>query len=245
MRLFGLIGNPLTHSFSAKYFSEKFQREGRSDCRYELFPLKEIKDLPALLETHPALEGLNVTIPYKREVLSFLHNRPGIPAGLDACNCIRIRKGQLSGFNTDIAGFRNSLKPLLQPQHQKALVLGNGGATAAVVFVLKELGIQYDIVSRQLHGTSGLSYKELNETIIKSHTLIINTTPLGMFPALETCPDIPYRFAGQDHLFYDLVYNPAKTLFLQKAELLGARIKNGEEMLEIQAAESWRIWNGD
>lgn len=243
MRLFGLIGHPLSHSFSKKYFTEKFEAQALTNCRYDLFPLEHIEALPLLIKDIPALEGLNVTIPYKKQVLSFLDTAEGIPPGLNACNCIRISKGKLIGYNTDITGFEESLKPLLQPHHQHAFVLGNGGATAAVCFVLKKLGIGFDIVSRSLHAGSTLTYTNLDEAIIKRAKLIINTTPLGMYPNTNTCPDIPYEFITDQHLLYDLVYNPAKTLFLQKGEQRGASIKNGEQMLEIQAEESWRIWN--
>lgn len=242
-RLFGLIGYPLSHSFSAKYFSEKFEREGWADCRYELFPLESVTDLPRLIHEHPSLEGLNVTIPYKQLVLPYLQDRSAIPQGLDACNCIRIRNGVLTGYNTDITGFRESLRPLLQPWHREALVLGHGGAAAAVLFALKELGIGALTVSRQQRTGAGLTYADLDERILQTHTLIINCTPLGMYPDIQACPDIPYQWLTPQHLLYDLVYNPARSLFLQKGEAMGTQIKNGEEMLILQAEESWRIWN--
>ena len=245
MRLFGLIGYPLSHSFSKRYFTNKFAEGKLGDCRYELFPLSSINELPALLKENPSLEGLNVTIPYKKEVLAYLDNRDGLPPGLEACNCIRIRKGKLEGFNTDVTGFRNSLQPLLEPHHRNALVLGNGGATAAVVYALQELGIGYQVVSRRLHHGSTLTYEQLHPSLLEEYTLLINTTPLGMYPNEQACPDIPYASTGSRHLYYDLVYNPAKTVFLQKGEERGARIKNGEEMLVLQAEESWRIWNAD
>lgn len=243
MRLFGLIGYPLSHSFSKRYFTDKFEKEHRNDCRYELFPLSSLAELTLLLKDNPSLEGLNVTIPYKKKVLDHLDSREGIPAGLDACNCIHIRDGKLAGYNTDVTGFSKSLQPLLKPHHKKALVLGNGGATAAVVYVLRQLGIGYHIVSRELHSGSSFTYPDLDKAIIEEHTLVINTTPLGMYPHEDSCPDIPYQFISDRHLLYDLVYNPVKTLFLQKAEERGAAIKNGEEMLLVQAEESWRIWN--
>ena len=242
-RLFGLIGYPLSHSFSGKYFSEKFSREGWEDCRYELFPIPSVTGLPRLIEEHPFLEGLNVTIPYKQQVLPYLHDRSAIPAGLDACNCIRIRKGMLSGYNTDVTGFRESLRPLLQPWHTGALVLGKGGAAAAVLYALGELNIPAKLVSRQPQPGADLTYSDLDESLIRAHTIIINCTPLGMHPHTGTCPDIPYHWLTPEHLLYDLVYNPARTLFLQKGEERGAAVKNGEEMLILQAEESWRIWN--
>lgn len=242
MRLFGLIGNPLTHSFSKKYFTEKFEKEEITECSYELFPLKTIDELPSLLRNHPNLEGLNVTVPYKKQVLKFL-DEVHLPDGLEACNCINRTGGKLVGYNTDVTGFEVSIKSLLKSHHKKALVLGQGGAAAAIVFVLKKLGIGFTIVSRTVHGVSTLTYKKVTEDVISKHSIIINATPLGMHPAEESCPDIPYQFVSDKHLFYDLVYNPAKTLFLKKGEERGAAIKNGEEMLKLQAEESWRIWN--
>lgn len=243
MRLFGLIGFPLSHSFSKKYFTEKFEREGLTDCRFENFSLESIKDFLLLVENNPELTGIAVTIPHKQSVLQFVDDVTGIPDGLTACNCIKIRNRKLSGFNTDYIGFEKSILPFLKPHHQHALVLGNGGATAAVVFVLKRLGISYAVVSRKLHDGSTITYKQLDGSVIKKSHLIINTTPLGMYPVINTCPDIPYQFISSDHLLYDLTYNPVKTLFLQKGEERGAVIKNGEEMLVLQAEENWRIWN--
>ena len=242
MRLFGLIGYPLSHSFSEKYFTEKFEEEQITECRYSLFPIKTIDELPILLRNNPELEGLNITIPYKKQVLPFL-DASNIPEGLDACNCINITGGKLVGYNTDVTGFEKSLNPLLKSYHKKALVLGNGGATAAVAFVLRKLGISFDIVSRKIHDDSSFTYKDIDKKMIEENSVIINTTPVGLYPNTEACPDIPYEFIGESHLLYDLVYNPAKTLFLQKGEEKGAIIKNGEEMLALQAEESWRIWN--
>ncbi|MDZ4808121.1 MAG: shikimate dehydrogenase [Bacteroidota bacterium] len=243
MRLFGLIGYPLSHSFSEKYFTEKFEQEEITECRYNLFAIKTIDELPILLRNNPELEGLNITIPYKKQVLPFL-NASNIPDGLDACNCINITGGKVVGYNTDVTGFEKSLKPLLKSYHKKALILGNGGATAAVAFVLRKLGISFDIVSRKIHDNSTFIYKEIDKKVMEENTVIINTTPVGLYPNTEACPDIPYKFIGESHLLYDLVYNPAKTVFLQKGEENGATIKNGEEMLILQAEESWRIWNG-
>lgn len=242
MRLFGLIGYPLSHSFSKRYFTVKFENEGIVGCVYELFPLPTVEALLPLLQKYPELEGLNVTIPYKQQVLAYL-DESKIPEGLNACNCINISGGRLTGYNTDITGFELSLKPLLKSWHTKAMVLGNGGAAAAVVFVLKKLGIDFEIVSRKKHDHSTLTYRDINKKIIAECSLIINTTPLGMEPNINSCPDIPYPFLTDKHLLFDLVYNPSKTLFLQKGEERGATIKNGEEMLVLQAEESWRIWN--
>lgn len=242
MRLFGLIGYPLSHSFSKKFFTNKFEKEGITDCRYELFPLTTMDALQPLLQKNPELEGLNVTIPYKQQVLPFL-DESHLPQGLDACNCINIIGGKLAGYNTDVTGFELSLSPHLRTWHQKALVLGSGGAAAAVVYVLQKLGIDYTIVSRKKQGDATMAYSAVTKATLAGHQLIINTTPLGMEPETNTCPAIPYRYITEKHLLYDLVYNPAKTLFLQKGEERGATTRNGEEMLLLQAEESWRIWN--
>jgi shikimate dehydrogenase len=241
-RLFGLIGLPITYSFSKNYFTQKFEQDKIENCRYELFPLKTIDELPFLLKNNSELEGLNVTIPYKKKVLPFL-NKNNIPAGLEACNCINIINGKLIGYNTDVTGFEKSLIPLLKTFHKKALILGNGGAAAAVIYVMNKLGIAYKIVSRSLYDNSTITYRQLKKKEISEHLLIINTTPLGMNPDINSCPDIPYQHITENHLLYDLVYNPSKTLFLRKGEEQGALIKNGEEMLVLQAEESWRIWN--
>ncbi len=244
MRLFGLIGYPLAQSFSKKYFEEKFQKEGLMDCRFENFSIESIIEFPRLLTDNPALEGLAVTIPYKKQVLRFLDSEEAIPVGLRACNCIRIKDGKLYGYNTDYIGFEKSLVPLLQPQHTKALVLGSGGAAEAVVFVLQRLGIDSTVVSRRLYNGSLLAYDDLTEQTVKEYTLIINTTPLGMYPKTDECPAIPYNAITGKHLLYDLIYNPEKTLFLQKGEERGAAIKNGYEMLVLQAEENWKVWGG-
>ncbi|MBL7732112.1 MAG: shikimate dehydrogenase [Chitinophagaceae bacterium] len=242
MHLFGLIGQPLTHSFSKRYFTEKFEQLGLTDYRYELFPLASINELPALLQANPSLQGLNVTIPYKKQVLPFL-SASFLPEGLNACNCIRIRDGKTEGYNTDVIGFEKSLVPLLKPHHTRAIVLGSGGAAEAVLYVLDKLGIDHLTVSRKASGNKIINYNYLSNELINSSTLIINTTPLGMFPLEDSLPPIPYKLLTDKHLLYDLIYNPAKTAFLRLGEEKGASIKNGEEMLIIQAEESWKIWN--
>jgi len=241
MRLFGLIGMPLAQSFSKKYFTEKFEKEGIADSMYELFPLEEIHQLSDLLLRHSNLEGLNVTIPYKEQVLPYLHAIDEEAKAIGACNCIKIKDGKLTGFNTDAPAFRESLLQQLQPHHNKALVLGTGGAAKAVVHVLRGLGIPFTYVSRS--SGSGLVYEELSREIMEEYPLIINTTPLGSFPKVDTAPAIPYEYLTERHYLYDLVYNPAKTLFLQQGEERGATIKNGYEMLVGQAELSWKIWN--
>ena len=244
MRVFGLIGKTLKHSFSKVYFTLKFAQLGITDCRYENFELPSIDDFKALLDSQPELEGLNITIPYKEAVVPFLDVQMPVVREVGACNCIKIMGGQLFGFNTDVVGFRQSLQKVLLPHHTKALVLGTGGAAKAVHYALKELGITATPVSRST-GTKGLTYEELSKYVVEHHPLIINTTPVGMYPNIEEAPSLPYEFLTPRHLLYDLTYNPAKTLFLQKGEEQGARICNGQEMLELQAEESWRIWNSD
>lgn len=242
MRTYGLIGHPLSHSFSKRYFTEKFEREHIPGCRYELYPLPDIRELPGLLEREPGLCGLNVTIPYKQQVIPYLHAMDEVVRGTGACNCIRIEEGRLYGYNTDVTGFERSLVTALRPTHDKALVLGTGGAAKAVHYVLKKLNIPFREVSRNAMRDV-LSYAQLDAAIVGSHRLIINTTPLGMYPDVDVCPDLPYDAIGAGHYLYDLVYNPNRTLFLKKGEERGATVANGAEMLVIQAEESWRIWN--
>ncbi len=243
MRLFWLIGFPLSHSFSRKFFTDKFREEHIAGCAYENFPLENIDDLPAVLEQHPHLAGLNVTIPYKEKVIPYLHHQSDVVKKTGACNCIKIVKGQLHGYNTDVTGFEESLRPLLQAHHRKALVLGTGGAAKAIHFVLEKLGIIFLEVSRNPFSGRQISYEQLTPAVLNDHTLIINTTPVGMYPNEQDCPPLPYSDLTSRHYLFDLVYNPAKTLFLQKGEQQGAVIKNGADMLVIQAEESWRIWN--
>lgn len=243
MRRYGLIGYPLSHSFSQKYFTEKFQREHIAGCQYENFPIADIGEFPALIQQHPDLCGLNVTIPYKEKVIPFLSAQSEVVQAIGACNCIRIENGLLTGHNTDVVGFEKSLLPKLQPHHKKALVLGTGGAAKAVHYVLKKLGIEFIEVSRTPSGSKKISYEQVTEAVIKEHQLIINTSPLGMYPKVDECPPLPYHALTSQHYLFDLVYNPAKTLFLQKGEERGAAIENGADMLIIQAEESWNIWN--
>lgn len=242
MRLYGLIGYPLSHSFSEKYFTEKFARECIEGCAYKLFPISTIDALPELLAQEPQLAGLNVTIPYKKQVLPYLHHTEHLP--LEACNCIKIRDGRLSGFNTDILGFEESLLQLWQPHHTHALVLGTGGAAEAVLYVLRKLQVATTLVSRQ-KGEHQLSYAELTPELVQAHTLIVNCTPLGTYPATHGYPPLPYEAVGPHHYLYDLVYNPPLTSFMQKGSERGATVKNGYDMLALQAEASWRIWNDE
>lgn len=245
MKRFGLIGFPLSHSFSKKFFTEKFEREGLRECMYENFPIPDISELPALLAAHPDLCGLNVTIPYKEKVIAFLDEKSAVVKQTGACNCISIENGKLIGFNTDTTGFKTSLKVKLSPSHKRALILGKGGAAKAVAYTLEELDMPFLYVVRKAHNDPDtIRYEELGQDIMREHQLVINTTPLGTFPDTTASPEIPYEFISAQHYLYDLVYNPAKTLFLQKGEEHGATIQNGADMLRIQAEESWMIWNG-
>ena len=242
MRAFGLIGYPLGHSFSKKYFTDKFEREGITGNVYELYPIDQIGHLENLLVSHPDLAGLNVTIPYKEQVIQYLDSMSPVVEEIGACNCIHIQNGRLMGHNTDVIGFSKSLLPKLKPHHNKALLLGTGGSSKAVAYTLKELGIPFLQVSRTpLEGMIG--YEEIDQSLLETHTLLINTTPVGMYPDIDKAPDIPYAFIGPDHYLFDLVYNPERTRFLQEGALRGATVENGSEMLVIQAEASWEIWN--
>ena len=245
MRKFGLIGYPLSHSFSKKYFNSKFEQEGISDCFYELYPLKTIEELPELLANTPDLEGLNVTIPYKQAVIPFLQAIEKGAEEVGAVNVIKIENGQLIGYNSDIYGFEQSLLDFLGKDKndlKRALILGSGGAAKAVSFVLKKMKIDYKIVSRTPKYDQ-LIYEQLTPSLINRHLLLINTTPLGMAPNSSTYPDLPYQYLSDKHYLFDLVYNPEKTLFLAKGEQNGAKTCNGLKMLYLQAEKAWEIWN--
>ena len=244
MKRYGLVGRTLTHSFSKNYFTKKFSEAGITDCSYDNFELQAIAELPGLLLDNPDIRGLNVTIPYKEEVLAYLTDRNDIVKAVGACNCLRITGPNLVGYNTDVIGFRKSFEPMLQLHHKKALILGTGGSSKAIQYVLTELGIEYELVSRKkLEGQCG--YEDIGNEMLLDHQIIINTTPLGMFPNVDADPPIPYQYINSSHLFFDLIYNPAKTKFLEEGEKRGAQIRNGYEMLINQAEESWRIWNAE
>ncbi len=247
MHRFGLIGYPLTHSFSEKYFAEKFRNEGITDASYENFPLQSIHEFPGLVASVKDLAGLNVTIPYKEKIIPYLDELAGEAAAVKAVNTIRILREQdrlhLTGYNTDVWGFEVTLKPLLRPWHTFALVLGTGGAAKAVGYVLKKLGLEVWYVSRKPTGEKTIRYHELTGPMLQQIKVLVNTTPLGMFPATDTCPEIPYRYLTSEHLLYDLVYNPSETLFMKLGKEHGATVVNGLEMLKQQAEKSWEIWN--
>jgi shikimate dehydrogenase len=246
MTTYGTIGFPLTHSFSRQYFTEKIEREGIADAAYYSFPLTTIEEFPAFLNNNPSLRGLSVTIPYKEKVLQYVTQLSEEVKQIGAANCITIRGNELAAYNTDIIGFERSFVKNLKPNHKKALVLGTGGASKAVQFVLKKLAIDFLIVSRKKTGVENfIQYNQINKDIISEYNIIINATPLGMSPAEGTCPDLPYSLLTTDNYLFDLVYQPAKTLFLQKGGEHGALIINGFEMLIIQAEENWARWNED
>jgi shikimate dehydrogenase len=241
-KLYGLIGYPLGHSFSKKFFTEKFEREGLANCSFELFPIPSINDFPALLKDNPALRGMAVTIPYKEKVMQFVHEFADEVKATGATNSIKIHNGILTAYNTDITGFWQSFAPLLQPHHRQALVLGTGGASKAVQYVLKHLQIPFAMVSRTA-ATGVITYNDIDEAVMQQNPIIINCTPVGMYPNDADAPDIPYHFITPQHYLYDLVYRPAETAFLQRGKERGATVKNGYDMLEIQALASWELWN--
>lgn len=246
MRKFGLIGYPLGHSFSKKYFTDKFLREGYTDYLYENYPIANINELPGLISSDPEIAGLNVTIPYKSEVIQFLDGIDSEAAQVGAVNVLKIKKSKnkstITGFNSDITGFRDTLTPLLTPGIKKALVLGTGGSSKAVCHVLKSISVDYTLISRSRKADC-LTYQDIDDTILKSHLLIINTTPLGMHPDLSGRPDLNYDLISEDHILFDLVYNPELTTFLKLGKERGATVMNGLKMLERQAERSWEIWN--
>jgi len=246
MRKFGLIGHPLKHSFSKRYFSEKFEKQGLDNCQYELFDIDDISKITQVIRENPELEGLNVTIPYKEQVIPYLDEmEPGCRV-IGAVNTVRIKNGKLTGFNTDYYGFKESLSKWLDGRQPGALILGSGGASRAVKQALADLTIPYLMVSRQKTKVPGsVDYSDLvaDRRYLDEHHLIINTTPLGTFPNIAEMPPIPLEYLTDQHLVYDLVYNPATTLLMESAADRGALTKNGHEMLILQAEASWGIWN--
>ena len=245
MKTFALVGRNISYSFSRRYFAEKFAQEKITDCEYINFDIPAIEALSALICATPTLVGMNVTIPYKEAVLPLLDQQSEELVAIKACNTIKIgSSGQLKGYNTDYIGFRDSLVPYLKPHHNRALILGTGGASKAVAFALSQLGIPYQLVSREASSVA-LSSHQLTKEVIQSHFLIVNTTPLGTSPKTEEFPPIPYQWIMREHLLYDLIYNPEKTTFLAKGEVQGATILNGYPMLVLQAEAAWKIWNSE
>lgn len=248
MRKFGLIGYPLGHSFSRKYFTEKFQIEHISDCIYQNFPLESIDDLPILLRNEPDLEGLNVTIPHKSDVIRFLDQVSSDANEIGAVNVIKIRREEgsihLAGFNSDVYGFSESIKPYLKNRKGNALVLGTGGSSRAVRYSLLKIGLKVTLVSRKAQPGM-ITYNDIDKDVLRNTDIIVNTTPLGMFPDVESRPELNYDLLVSRHILFDLVYNPELTAFLMEGKARGCTVVSGLRMLHLQAEKSWEIWNND
>ena len=240
--LFGLLGKNISYSFSQGYFTEKFKKLHLNNHQYVNFDIQSIDEFLSIIKNNQNLKGLNVTIPYKQDIMPLLDSINKKARYIGAVNTIKITEKGLKGYNTDCYGFKKSIKPFLKAHHKKALILGTGGASKAIAFTLDELGIPYKFVSRTA-SENKTAYNFLNEHIIKTHQIIINCTPLGTFPNIENKPNIPYKYIGSEHLLYDLIYNPAETAFLKHGRLQGAKTCNGLSMLELQAEKAWKIWN--
>jgi len=248
MKTYGLIGHRLGHSFSRKFFTEKFERENLQDHEYLNFELNNIDEFRGIFDQHKNICGLNCTIPYKQKIMAYLDEIDPEAAQIGAVNTVKItyRNGTLvlKGFNTDLYGFENSLRPMLEEKHQKALIMGTGGASKAIRFLFDKLQIAYlSATTKEQLGENEIRYDQLTDELMKEYLIIINATPLGTFPKVDECPDIPYQSITPDHILFDLVYNPEETLFLKKGKAQGAQTKNGLAMLHLQAIRAWEIWN--
>ncbi len=254
MTTYGLIGYPLGHSFSRKFFTEKFAKEG-IDAQYLNFEIPSIEEFPNIIKNNPTLKGLNVTIPYKQQVMQYLDDISEEAKAIGAVNVVKVSKEGLTGYNSDVIGFVNSIKPLLKPHHKKALILGTGGASKAIRYGLeKKLGVETAFVSRRrpdgsphkggdIQGTERVfTYEEVTAEVLKEYEVIVNCSPVGMYPHVDECPALPYEALNENNLLYDLVYNPLETLFMKKGAAQGATVKNGLEMLHLQAIASWEFW---
>lgn len=244
MEQYGLIGYPLGHSFSRRFFNEEFFPEHHIEAEYLNFEIERAEQLLDVVREHPMLRGLNCTIPHKQAIIPLLDEISPEAEEIGAVNVIRIREGRMKGFNSDIIGFMDSIRPLLESHHRRALVLGSGGASKAIWAGLKRLGIEPTQVSRRSDG-GALTYGDLTQEVMAEHEVIVNCSPVGMFPHVDECPGIPYEMLTPRHLLYDLVYNPTETLFMKKGSAAGAKVKNGLEMLRLQALASWKFWNTD
>lgn len=243
-KTFGLLGKNIAYSFSRGYFSKKFEKLNLSDHTYKNFDLQQIANLPEEIKKEPFLSGMNVTIPYKEAVIPYLDKLDKTAEEIGAVNTIKFtKKAGLKGYNTDVFGFENSIKPFLKNHHKKALILGTGGASKAVAYAFKKNNITYKFVSRSPKADNQISYNDLTEEVMHAFNIIVNCTPIGTSPDIHLFPNIPYEFLSEKHLLFDLIYNPEVTAFLAKGLEKGAAIKNGYEMLALQAEESWRIWN--
>ncbi len=247
MTTYGLIGYPLGHSFSRKFFTEKFEKEG-IDAQYLNFEIPSIEEFPEVIKNHPELRGLNVTIPYKQQVMQYLDDISEEAKAIGAVNVVKCQlstvncQPHLTGYNSDVIGFVESIKPLLQPHHKKALILGTGGASKAIRYGLeKKLGLETLFVSRSAREGM-ITYEDVTAEVLKEYEVIVNCSPVGMFPHVDECPALPYEAMNENNLLYDLVYNPLETLFMKKGAAQGATVKNGLEMLHLQAIASWEFW---
>ena len=244
MRKFGLIGKNISYSFSERFFTEKFKKEGITDAKYINYDIEDVSLFSNIIQNNPELVGLNVTIPYKEKIIPYLDSLSNKAEKIGAVNTVKILKdGKLKGYNTDCYGFKKALKPHLTSKHKRALILGTGGASKAIAFTLKTLNIEYQFVSRKPSKKGQLTYNSLTEDIINTHQIIVNCTPLGTHPDVEQFPNIPYKGIGKNHIAFDLIYNPKQTQFLIKSSAQKALTINGLSMLKYQAKKSWRIWN--
>ena len=247
MNTYALIGKNIDYSFSRQYFTEKFKREGIADCQYINFDIQSLDELPALLASTPNVKGMNVTIPYKEQIIPYLDEVTPEATTIGAVNVVKIThqgsKTILKGFNSDVVGFTQSIEPLLERVHKKALILGTGGSAKAIAFGLESLGLEVLFVSRTPQ-VNAITYNEVTEATIKEYKVIVNCTPLGMYPNSDSYPELPYEAMDSSHLLYDLIYNPNETTFMKKGASQGATVKNGLEMLLLQAFVSWEYWHG-
>src|SRR5205085_3051728 len=244
MQVYGLIGYPLEHSFSQQYFNAKFEKERDADRVFKLFPLRAITEFPALIAGEKNIKGLAVTIPYKESIIQYVNTIKGAAEEVRAVNCLKISDNIITGYNTDVIGFERSFMPLLQKHHTGALILGTGGSSKAVKYVLKKLGLEFLVVTRHVDGKKGhINYSMINKNMTDQYPVIINCTPAGMFPDTNDWPQIPYQYLNNKNYLFDLIYNPEQTKFLEKGVQAEALVKNGNEMLLIQAEENWKIWN--
>lgn len=246
MKLYGLIGYPLGHSFSCNFFNEKFRTE-QTDARYTNFSIPTIEEFPQIIASHPLLNGLNVTIPYKEAVIPFLDRLSDEAEAIGAVNVIKFERQEkrlsLTGYNSDVTGFERSIMPLLKSHHTHALIMGTGGASKAVDYALRRMGIHTQLVSRNRRDEHTITYEEVTPQLLEEYSVIVNCTPAGMYPHTDKCPNLPYHALTPHHLLYDLIYNPECTLFMRKGLDEGATVKNGMDMLRLQALEAWEIWN--
>jgi shikimate dehydrogenase len=243
-KVFGLLGKNISYSFSRGYFAEKFELLGLNKHEYKNFDIQDIAGFSSIIKDETCLKGINVTIPYKEEVMQYLDIIDNTAKAIGAVNTIKFTKrGNLKGYNTDVVGFENSISPYFKSHHKFALILGTGGASKAIAYALKKNKIQYKFVSRKPSGKEEISYNDVTNEVLNKYHIIVNCTPIGTSPDIHVSPNIPYQFLSEKHLLFDLIYNPEISAFLAKGKQQGASIKNGFEMLEMQAEESWRIWN--